>query len=62
MLAPFLVDSLELERRVLESPLATRMLEGVEHAGLVGIALLPGPLRSPFGISHLLSGRRTTEA
>ena len=56
MLAPFLVDSLELERRVLESPLATRMLEGVEHAGLVGIALLPGPLRSPFGISHLLLG------
>ena len=56
MLAPFLVDSLELERRVLESPLATRMLEGVEQAGLVGIALLPGPLRSPFGISHLLLG------
>ena len=56
MLAPFLVDSLELERRVLESPLATRMLEGVEQAGVVGIALLPGPLRSPFGISHRLLG------
>ena len=41
---------------MLESPLATRMLEGVEQAGVVGIALLPGPLRSPFGISPLLLG------
>jgi len=56
LLAPFLVDSLALERRVLESPVATRMLEGLEQAGLVGIALLPGPLRSPFGITHLLLG------
>ena len=56
LLAPFLVDSLELERQVLESPLATRMLEGVEQAGVVGIALLPGPVRSPFGISHPLLG------
>ena len=56
LLAPFLVDSLELERQVLESPLATRMLEGVEQADVVGIALLPGPLRSPFGISHPLIG------
>jgi len=56
MLAPFLVDSLELERRVLESPLGTRMLEGVERAGVVGIALLPGPLRQPLGISHPLIG------
>ena len=54
LLAPFLVDSLALERRVLESSVASRMLEGVEPAGLVGIALLPGPLRSPFGITHLL--------
>ena len=56
LLAPFLVDSLELERQVLESPLATRMLEGVEQADVVGIALLAGPLRSPFGISHPLIG------
>jgi len=56
LLAPFLVDSLELERRVLESQLATRMLEGVEQAGVVGIALLPGPVRNPFGLSHPLLG------
>jgi TRAP-type C4-dicarboxylate transport system substrate-binding protein len=56
MLAPLLVDSLELERQVLASPLATQMLENVERAGVVGIALLPGPLRQPFGISHPLLG------
>ena len=56
LVAPFLVDSLELERRVLESPLASRMLEGVAQAGVVGIALLPGPLRHPFGISRPLLG------
>jgi TRAP-type C4-dicarboxylate transport system substrate-binding protein len=56
IVAPFLIDSLGLERRVLESPLATRMLDGVEQVGVVGIALLPGPLRHPFGISRPLLG------
>jgi TRAP-type transport system periplasmic protein len=56
LLAPFLVDSLELERRVLESPLSPRMLAGVERAGVVGIALLPGPLRRPWGKSRALLG------
>jgi len=54
--APFLVDSFELERRVLESPLATQMLEQLEQAGVVGIALLPGPLRQPLGLSRPLIG------
>ena len=56
LLAPFLIDSLELQRRVLESALATTMLDGVEQGGVVGIALLPGPLRHPFGITHSLMG------
>ncbi len=56
VLAPFLVDSYELERRVLESPLATRMLEGVEGAGVVGIAFHPGALRRPLGLSGALVG------
>jgi len=56
LLAPFLVDSYELERRVLESTLAEEMLVGVEQAGVVGIALLPGPLRRPFGITRALLG------
>ena len=54
LVAPFLVDSRELERRVLESPLVERMLEGVEPLGLVGLAVLPGVLRRPFGLSRPL--------
>ena len=54
LVAPLLVDSRELERRVLESPLVERMLEGVEPLGLVGLAVLPGPLRRPFGLSRSL--------
>ena len=56
LLAPFLVDSYELERRVLESPLAVEMLAGVGQARVVGVALLPGPLRRPFGITRALVG------
>ena len=51
LVAPFLVDSVALERRVLESPLVGRMLEGVGRLDLVGLAVLPGPLRRPFGLS-----------
>jgi TRAP-type C4-dicarboxylate transport system substrate-binding protein len=58
LLAPFLVDSLALERRVLESPLAARMIGKVEMAGVVGIALLPGALRRPFGKARPLVGAR----
>lgn len=56
LLAPFLVDSLELERRVVEGSLARRMLSGVDEYGLVGLALIPGPLRYPLGITRPLTG------
>jgi TRAP-type C4-dicarboxylate transport system substrate-binding protein len=56
LIAPFLVDNLELQRRVLESPLAPRMLTGVEGAGVVGVAVLPGPLRRAFGYRRSLVG------
>jgi TRAP-type C4-dicarboxylate transport system substrate-binding protein len=52
LLAPFLIDSFAYEQRVLESPLVERMLEGVEARGLVGLAVLPGALRRPLGISR----------
>ena len=53
LLAPLLVNSFEAERRVVESELLPeRMLKGVEGAGVVGIALLPGALRRPFGFAH----------
>ena len=57
LLAPFLVDSFQLEQQVLTSPLAGRMLAGVERAGVVGIALHPGPLRRPLGLTRPLVGR-----
>jgi TRAP-type C4-dicarboxylate transport system substrate-binding protein len=52
LVAPFLVENLALQQRALESPLAARMLAGVERAGVSGVALLPGPLRRPFGRTH----------
>ena len=54
VVAPFLVDSDALQSRVLESPLAQRMLDGVRPLGLVGIALVPGELRRPLGLSRVL--------
>jgi TRAP-type C4-dicarboxylate transport system substrate-binding protein len=54
LVAPFLIDNLELQRRVLESPVAAEMLEGVEQAGVVGLAVLPGALRRPLGFSRRL--------
>jgi TRAP-type C4-dicarboxylate transport system substrate-binding protein len=47
--APFLIDSTALERKVLDSNIPAKMLAGLRPHGLVGLALLPGPLRRPFG-------------
>jgi TRAP-type C4-dicarboxylate transport system substrate-binding protein len=54
LVAPFLVDSYALQQRVLESSLPERMLEGVEPLGLVGVAVVPGELRRPLGLSRAL--------
>lgn len=54
LVAPFAIDSYALEREVLESPLATEMLAGVEDAGVVPITLLPGELRKPLGVTRPL--------
>ena len=34
------------------------MLEELRPAGLVGIGILPGPLRRPFGMTHALAAPR----
>ena len=54
LVAPFLIDSYALQRRVLESSLTERMLEGLESLGLTGIAVVPGELRRPLGLSRAL--------
>jgi TRAP-type C4-dicarboxylate transport system substrate-binding protein len=57
MLAPFAIDSLETERRVLASGLADRALASVEQIGVVGVAVLPGDLRHPLGLTRPLLRR-----
>jgi TRAP-type C4-dicarboxylate transport system substrate-binding protein len=52
LVAPFAVTSLEQQERVLDSPLAREMLSGVERLGLRGVAILPGELRYPVGVSR----------
>jgi TRAP-type C4-dicarboxylate transport system substrate-binding protein len=54
LVAPFLVDSLALEQRVLVSPLGARMLAGLDRAAVVGLAVVPGPLRRPLGLARPL--------
>jgi TRAP-type C4-dicarboxylate transport system substrate-binding protein len=54
LVAPFLVQSLEHQRRVLSGNAPARMLAELEPLGLVGLAVLPGPLRRPFGVTRPL--------
>ncbi len=51
---PFLIDSQALENRVVASPLAARMLAGLEKDDVVGLALLPAQLLHPFGFGRAL--------
>jgi TRAP-type C4-dicarboxylate transport system substrate-binding protein len=52
--APLLIDSYELEQNVLKSPLAGQMLQALEPLGLVGLGILPGPMRKPLGVDRLV--------
>ena len=45
LMAPFLIDSYMLQAAVLESDLEQKMLAGLDGTGLVGLGILPGPLR-----------------
>jgi TRAP-type transport system periplasmic protein len=52
--APFLIDNYPLEQKVIESAVPGTMLQGLRPHGLVGLAVLPGPLRRPFGFTRPL--------
>jgi TRAP-type C4-dicarboxylate transport system substrate-binding protein len=47
--APMLIDSYELEEKVLADGLVDPMLESLGELQLQGIGVLPGPLRRPLG-------------
>src|SRR6478609_9644775 len=47
--APLLVDSYALQERIARDPLASRMLGELQPLGLLGLGILPGPMRRPFG-------------
>jgi TRAP-type C4-dicarboxylate transport system substrate-binding protein len=51
---PLLINSYELEQRVLESSLIPPMLAGLSQLGLVGLGVLPGPLQRPLGLTRPL--------
>jgi TRAP-type C4-dicarboxylate transport system substrate-binding protein len=53
-LAPLAIDSLEAERRVIASGLADAGLRELGELGVVGVAVLPGPLRHPLGLTRPL--------
>jgi TRAP-type C4-dicarboxylate transport system substrate-binding protein len=53
---PLLIDNYSSETAVIRSDLAKRMLAGVKPAGLVGLALLAGPLNRLVGTSTPLHG------
>jgi TRAP-type transport system periplasmic protein len=59
LIAPLTVDSMAMQQRVLASDLPARMLSGVSRLGLVGVGILPGPMRKPVGISRDLLGPET---
>jgi C4-dicarboxylate-binding protein DctP len=54
LVAPFLIDSLNLEARAIDSGFGRHALASISRRGVVGIALLPGLLRRPYGFTHAL--------
>jgi TRAP-type C4-dicarboxylate transport system substrate-binding protein len=53
--APFLVDSYPLQEEVITSGLTEPMLDELQSSGLVGLGILPGPLRRPLGVTGRLA-------
>jgi TRAP-type C4-dicarboxylate transport system substrate-binding protein len=52
LLAPMLVDSHDLQAAVFEAGIPDQMLRGLDEIDLVGIGVLPGPMRKILGISE----------
>jgi TRAP-type C4-dicarboxylate transport system substrate-binding protein len=52
--SPLLVDSYALMDAIAGGPLGRKLLAGVHRAGVVGLALVPGTLRHPAGVTRRL--------
>jgi TRAP-type C4-dicarboxylate transport system substrate-binding protein len=50
LLAPMLVDSHDLQAKVFEEGIPQEMLSGLEQLDLVGVGVLPGPMRKMLGV------------
>lgn len=50
LLAPLLIDSLEAQGKVFDAGIPQEMLSGLGKLDLVGIGVLPGPMRKVLGI------------
>jgi TRAP-type C4-dicarboxylate transport system substrate-binding protein len=59
LMAPMLIDNMELQQQVINDAVASEMIDGVKSAGFAGIGILPGPIRVPDGISRQLRGPAT---
>lgn len=53
--APLLVDSYALQGQVLESGIPSEMLKALEPLRVVGLGILPGPLRKLLGVERALT-------
>jgi TRAP-type C4-dicarboxylate transport system substrate-binding protein len=54
LIAPLLINSYPLERRVFASGLPQKMLIGVQRAGVVGVGVLPGPMEKLLSLRRRL--------
>ena len=52
LLAPMLVDSHDLQAAVFDAGIPAEMLTGLESLDVVGLGVLPGPLRKLVGVDH----------
>jgi TRAP-type C4-dicarboxylate transport system substrate-binding protein len=59
LMAPMLINNMELQQQVINDSVASEMVNGVKSAGFAGIGILPGPIRVPDGISRSLLGPAT---
>jgi TRAP-type C4-dicarboxylate transport system substrate-binding protein len=54
LMAPMLIDNMELQQQVINDSVASEMVDSVKSAGFAGIGILPGPIRLPSGVSRPL--------